>query len=75
VALEDELKTSTEALKDANTAKVSTEKAAKAAEARAKKAEKALAEANKKQSKREQAVMGKLDEITTSIGSKCFTLC
>jgi hypothetical protein len=39
VALETELKTSTKALKDGNTAKVSAEKAAKAAEARAKKAE------------------------------------
>jgi hypothetical protein len=44
-ALEAELKTSAEALKDANTARVSAEKAAKAAETRAKKAEKALAEA------------------------------
>jgi hypothetical protein len=56
-ALETELKTATEALKDANAAKVSTEKAAKAAETKAKKAKKALAEANQKQSKREQAVV------------------
>jgi ABC-type transport system involved in cytochrome bd biosynthesis fused ATPase/permease subunit len=73
-ALEAELKTSTEALKDANTAKVSAVKAAKAAEARAKKAEKALAKANQRQSKREQAVVGRLDEISSSVGSKCFTL-
>jgi hypothetical protein len=46
--LEAELKTSTEALKDANAAKVSTERAAKSAEIRAKKAEKALADANQK---------------------------
>jgi hypothetical protein len=45
-ALEAELKTSTKALKDANTTKVSAEKAAKAAKTRAKKAKKALAEAN-----------------------------
>jgi energy-converting hydrogenase Eha subunit H len=51
-SLEAELKTSTEALKDANAAKVSAEKAAKATEARAKKAEKALAEASQKRTKR-----------------------
>jgi hypothetical protein len=50
-ALEAELKTSAEDLKDANTAKVFAEKTAKAVEARAKKAEIALAEANQKQSK------------------------
>jgi hypothetical protein len=48
-ALEAKLKTSTKALKDANAAKVPTEKAAKAASTMAKKAEKALAEANQKQ--------------------------
>jgi hypothetical protein len=53
-ALETELKTSTEALKDANATKVSAEKAAKVAEARAKKAEKALAEASQKQTKQEK---------------------
>jgi hypothetical protein len=74
VALEAELKTTAEALKDANTAKVSAEKAAKAAETKAKKAKKALAEANQKQAKREQAVVERLDEICTSIGSKCFVL-
>jgi hypothetical protein len=73
-ALEPELKTSTEALKDTNAAKVSAEKAAKAAEASAKKAEKALAEASQKQTKREQAVVERLDEISTSVGSKCFIL-
>jgi Flp pilus assembly protein TadB len=73
-ALEAELKTATEALKDANTSKVSAEKAAKAAETRAKKAEKALAEANQKQTKREQDVVERLDEISTSVGSKCFIL-
>jgi hypothetical protein len=45
-ALEAELKTSMEAPRNANTAKVSAEKVAKAAETRAKKAKKALAEAN-----------------------------
>jgi Skp family chaperone for outer membrane proteins len=70
--LEAELKTTTEALKDASAAKVSAEKATKAAETRAKKAEKALAEANQKQSKCEQAVVKRLDEICTSVGSKYF---
>jgi hypothetical protein len=73
-ALEAELKTFSEALKDANTAKVSAKKAAKETEARAKKAKKALAEANQKQSKWEQVVVGRLDKISTSVGSKCFTL-
>jgi translation initiation factor 2B subunit (eIF-2B alpha/beta/delta family) len=73
-ALETKLKTAGEALKDANTAKVSAEKAAKAAETKARKAEKALVEANQKQAKREQAVVERFDEISTSIGSKCFVL-
>jgi predicted Holliday junction resolvase-like endonuclease len=73
-ALETKLKTTTEALKDTNTAKVSAEKVAKAAETKAKKDEKALAEANQKQSKREQAVVKRFDEICTSVGSKCFVL-
>jgi hypothetical protein len=73
-ALEAELKTTTEALKDANTAKVSVDKAAKAADTKAKKAEKALAEATQEQAKCEQAVVERLDEICTSVGSKCFAL-
>jgi Flp pilus assembly protein TadB len=72
--LEAELKTTTEALKDANSAKVSADKAAKAAKTKAKKAEKGLAEATQKQAKREQAVVERLDEIFTSVGSKCFVL-
>jgi predicted Holliday junction resolvase-like endonuclease len=71
-ALEAELKTATKALKDANTAKVSSEKAAKAAETKAKKAKKALTEATQKQTIREQAVVRRLDEICTSVGSKYF---
>jgi biopolymer transport protein ExbB/TolQ len=72
--LEAELKTSTEALKDANAAKVSTKKAAKSAETRAKKAKKALADASQKQTKQEQSVVERLDEISTSVGSKCSIL-
>jgi hypothetical protein len=73
-ALEDELKTNAEALKDANAAKVSADNAAKAAETKAKRAEKALAEAAQKQTKREQAVVERLDAICTSVGSKYFAL-
>jgi Skp family chaperone for outer membrane proteins len=72
--LEAELKTSTKALKDANGAKVSAERAPKSANTRAKKAEKALADANQRQIKREQSVVKRLDEISTSVGSKCFIL-
>jgi hypothetical protein len=72
--LEAELKTSTKALKDAYATKVSAEKAAKSAETRAKKAEKALADANEKQIKREQSVVARLDEISTSVGCKFFIL-
>jgi hypothetical protein len=73
-ALETKLKTATEALKDANTAKVSAKNAAKAVETKAKKAEKALAEAHQKQAKREQVVVERLDKISTFVGSKCFVL-
>jgi sensor c-di-GMP phosphodiesterase-like protein len=73
-ALEAELKTTTKALKDANTAKVSAEKDAKAAETKDKKAEKALVEATQKQAKCEQAVVERLDAICTSVGSKYFVL-
>jgi Flp pilus assembly protein TadB len=73
-SLETELKTTTEAFKDANTAKVSADKAAKAVETRDKKAEKALAEATQKQVKREQAMVERLDEICTSVDSKCFVV-
>jgi Flp pilus assembly protein TadB len=72
--LEAKLKTSMEALKDANAAKVSAEKAAKLAEKRAKMAKKALTDASQKQRKREQSMVERLDEISTSIGSKCFIL-
>jgi hypothetical protein len=73
-ALEAKLKTTAEALKDANAAKVSADKATKAAETKAKRAKKALTEAAQKQTKREQAVVGRLDAICTSVGSKYFVL-
>jgi hypothetical protein len=70
--LEDELKASVQAWESANAIKVSAEKAAKAAEARAKKAEKVLADAHHKQAKREQSVVKRLDEMSSSVASKCF---
>jgi Flp pilus assembly protein TadB len=56
-SLEAELKITSKALKDANTAKTSAKKSAKAAEARASKAEKALAKVAKKQATREGAIV------------------
>jgi hypothetical protein len=73
-ALEPKLKASTEALNYANATKVSAKRAAKSAETRAKKAEKALADAKQKQTKREQSVVKRLDEISISVGSKCLIL-
>jgi Flp pilus assembly protein TadB len=75
-SLEAELKTTSQALNNANIAKTSAKKATKTAEAKAKKAEKALAEISQKQSNREGAVVERLDVICTSVGSKCFvSLC
>jgi biopolymer transport protein ExbB/TolQ len=71
-SLEAGLKTTSQALKDANIAKASAEKAAKTAEAKAKKAEKALAEIAQKQSNREGTGIERLDAICTSVGSKFF---
>jgi Flp pilus assembly protein TadB len=71
-SLEAELKAFAKTLENANAAKVSTERDAKSAETRAKKAEKALADANQKQIKQEQSLVKRLDEISISIGSKCF---
>jgi hypothetical protein len=73
-SLEAELKTTSQALKDANIANASAEKAAKIAEAKAKKAKKALAEVAQKQFNREGAVIERLDAICTSVGSKFLVL-
>jgi hypothetical protein len=73
-SLEAKLKTTSLALKDANIAKASAEKAAKTVETKAKKAEKALDEVAQKQSNREGAVVEQLDAICTSVGSKFFVL-
>jgi ABC-type bacteriocin/lantibiotic exporter with double-glycine peptidase domain len=56
-SLEAKLKTTSQALKEADATKVSTEKAAKAAEARAIKAENALTEVAQKQAKREEDIV------------------
>jgi asparagine N-glycosylation enzyme membrane subunit Stt3 len=56
-SLEAKLKTTSQALKEADAAKVSSDKAAKAAEARAIKAENALAKVAQKQGKREEDVV------------------
>jgi biopolymer transport protein ExbB/TolQ len=77
-SLEAKLKTISKALKEADekrakevsAAKVSTDKAVKAVEARAIKAKKALAGISKRQSKREEDVVKRLDDILTSVGSK-----
>jgi predicted Holliday junction resolvase-like endonuclease len=74
-SLEAKLKTTTQALKEADAAKVSANKAAKAAEARAIKAENALAEVAQKQAKREEDVVKQLDGILTSVGSKFSPYC
>jgi 3-dehydroquinate dehydratase len=72
--LEAELKTTSQALKDANIAKASAEKAAKTGEAKAKNAEKALAKVAQKQSNHEGVVVERLDAICMSVGSKFFVL-
>jgi hypothetical protein len=73
-SLEAELKTTSQALKDANIAKASAKKAAKIVEVKAKKAKKALAEIAQKQSNREGAVLEQLDATCTFVGSKFFIL-
>jgi hypothetical protein len=77
-SLESKLKTTSQALKEADekrakevaAAKVSADKAIKAAEARAVKAKKMLAEDSQRQAKREEDIVQRIDVIITSIGSK-----
>jgi Skp family chaperone for outer membrane proteins len=71
-SLEAELKTTSQALKDANIAKALAEKATKTAEAKAKEAEKALADIAQKQSNHEGTVVERLDAICMSVVSKFF---
>jgi hypothetical protein len=56
------------------TAKQATAQAVKEAEARAATVEDALAKVGQKQSKHEEAVVKRLDVLSTSFGSKCFLL-
>jgi biopolymer transport protein ExbB/TolQ len=78
-ALEAKLKTATKALGEADkkhaeevaATKLVTDQAVKEAEARATKAKKALDEVSKKQARREEVVVKRIDDLLTSIGSKC----
>jgi DNA anti-recombination protein RmuC len=78
-SLEAKLKTTTKALKEADeklakemsAAKNFIDKVVKEAEARATKAKKAFAEVSQRQASREEAVVKRLDDILTSVGSKC----
>jgi hypothetical protein len=77
-SLEAKLKTTSKVLKEADekcanevcVAKVSADKAVKAAKARAIKVKKASAEVSRRQAKREEDVVKRLDDILTSVGSK-----
>jgi hypothetical protein len=55
-------------------AKTSAEKSQKSALAKAKKAEKALADANKEQILRDEAVIERLRTMSVATEDKCFTL-
>jgi hypothetical protein len=69
-ALEAKLNAAREAWEVSNAAKVSAEKIAKSAETKAKKAEKALADADQRQTQREQSIAARLDKISVAVGSK-----
>jgi hypothetical protein len=76
---EAKLKTTTKALEEAenkcveevDAAKLATDQAVKEAEARAIKAKETLAEVSRKQSKCEEAVVKRIDDLLNSFGSKC----
>jgi Skp family chaperone for outer membrane proteins len=78
-SLETKLKATAKALKEADekhikevaAAKLSVDQAVKEANARATKAEKALAEVSQRHANHEEAVVKRIDDILTSIGSKC----
>jgi uncharacterized protein YktB (UPF0637 family) len=77
-SLEAKLKTTSKVLKEADekcanevcAAKVFADKAVKAAKARAIKVKKASAEVSRRQAKREEDVVKRLDDILMSVGSK-----
>jgi Skp family chaperone for outer membrane proteins len=78
-SLETKLKATAKALKEADkkrtkevaAAKLSIDQAVKEANARATKAKKAVAEVSQRQTSHEEAVVKRIDDILTSIGSKC----
>jgi hypothetical protein len=69
-SLEAELEASRKAWDVATAAKVAAEKYAKSAAAKAKKAEKALADADQGRVQREQAIIKRLNQISTLAGGK-----
>jgi Flp pilus assembly protein TadB len=78
-ALEAKLKATTKALEEADNkhakevaaTKLASYQADKEAEARDNKAKRALAEVSQRQTKREEAVVKRIDHLMTSFGSKC----
>jgi hypothetical protein len=73
-SLEAELSASQKAYDIAAAAKASAEKSQKSALGKAKKAEKALADANKEQAQREEAVTEHLRTMSAAAEGKCFAL-
>jgi hypothetical protein len=73
-SLEAELSASQKAYDIAAAAKASAEKSQKSALGKAKKAEKALADANKEQAQREEAVTERLRTMSAAAEGKCFAL-
>jgi hypothetical protein len=69
-SLEAKLKASRKAWDASTAAKTNTEKATKSALAKAKKAEKALSDANKGHLQREQAVIDRLNKMSTLAGGE-----
>jgi hypothetical protein len=74
-SLEAELEASRKAWDVATAAKVAAEKSAKSAAAKAKKAEKALADADQGRVQREQAIIKRLNQISTLTGGKYHAVC
>jgi hypothetical protein len=73
-SLEAELSASQKAYDISAAAKASVEKSQKSALGKAKKAEKALADANKEQAQREEAVTEHLRTMSAAAEGKCFAL-
>jgi hypothetical protein len=74
-SLEAELEASRKAWDVATAAKVAAKKSAKSAAAKAKKAEKALADADQGRVQREQAIIKRLNQISTPAGGKYRVVC